>query len=411
MIRRIPISDICTIYDGPHATPKKTEIGPIYLGINAITADGKLDPTEYAHLSDEDYVKWTKRVTPKPLDIVFSYEATLGRYAIIPEGFYGCLGRRLAIIRNTSKYIDTRWLYYYFRSPEWTGFINSKIIKGSTVNRISIEDFPSYTIPLIPFETQKKIVNVLLTIDEKIDTNQKISDNLQKQLDLLYDYWFTQFDFPDANGNPYKASGGEMDWNEQLKREIPKGWKDGDLYDIADYINGLACQKYRPREGEDFLPVIKIKEMHQGINKDTEKISINIPDKNKIENGDILFSWSATLEVMYWNGGHAGLNQHIFKVVPRDYFSKEYVYHQLSSYVINFVRMAEARKTTMGHITSDHLSQSKIVIPPESIIDQFNVLGSPLHKKIQICIQENLELVKLRDWLLPMLMNGQVTVE
>ena len=108
---RIRISDVCEVYDGPHATPTKTPDGPIYLGIDAITPEGKLNPKEFAHLSDKDYKIWTRRVTPLPGDIVFSYEATLGRYAIIPDDFHGCLGRRLAIIRNKSEKINTEWLY------------------------------------------------------------------------------------------------------------------------------------------------------------------------------------------------------------------------------------------------------------------------------------------------------------
>lgn len=175
---RIAIKDICRVYDGPHATPKKTSEGPVYLGIDAITDDGKINPNEFAHLSEDDYKKWTKRVTPQFGDIVFSYEATLGRYALIPENFYGCLGRRLAVIRNISPDIDTTWLFYYFRSPEWSNFIQSKIIKGSTVNRISIEDFPSYTVPKVPITVQKQIVNVLSKIDKKIQLNDKVNDNL-----------------------------------------------------------------------------------------------------------------------------------------------------------------------------------------------------------------------------------------
>jgi len=105
------------------------------------------------------------------------------------------------------------------------------------------------------------------------------------------------------------------------------------------------------------------------------------------------------------------LNQHIFKVNPKSYFSKEYVYEQLSSYIVNFVKMAEARKTTMGHITTDHLEQSKIPLPPESLIKQFKEKIYPIHLKIGQTKQENRELTKLRDWLLPMLMNGQARVE
>lgn len=175
---RIQIQDICDVFDGPHATPKKQPYGPIYLGIDAITTDGTIDYSALTYLSESDYVKWTKRVTPKEGDIVFSYEATLGRYAIIPANFYGCLGRRLAIVRKKKPIINTLWLYYYFRSPEWTAFIKSHIVKGSTVDRISIEDFPYYTVPKIPLVTQNSIATILSMFDEIVALNKAINDNL-----------------------------------------------------------------------------------------------------------------------------------------------------------------------------------------------------------------------------------------
>ena len=202
-----------------------------------------------------------------------------------------------------------------------------------------------------------------------------------------------------------------MEWNAELKREIPKGWGFGNLYDIAFFENGLACQKHRPQKGEQALPVIKIREMHEGISDDTEFVSINIPEKNRIADGDLLFSWSASLETMIWCGGKAGLNQHIFKVIPKGKFPLEYVYQQLSQYIINFVKMAEARKTTMGHITTDHLRQSQIILPDETILSRFSDVSAPIASQRIILQQEVRELTKQRDMLLPLLMNGQVEVK
>lgn len=284
-------------------------------------------------------------------------------------------------------------------------------VSGSIQDNINIDYLKTLDFKIPPKPYQDKMVSLLSEIDSKIELNEQICAELESMAKTLYDYWFMQFDFPDENGRPYRTSGGEMVWNEQLKREIPKGWRVGNLYNITDFFNGIACQRFRPRENEDGLPVIKIKEMHDGITKDTEFVTENIPEKNKIFDGDILFSWSATLEVMYWFGGNGGLNQHIFKVVPKGYFSNEYVYEQLSAYIINFVKMAEARKTTMGHITTDHLEQSCIVLPPEEIVRGFTKVVQPLHKKSGQAKQENRELMKLRDWLLPMLMNGQARVE
>ena len=202
-----------------------------------------------------------------------------------------------------------------------------------------------------------------------------------------------------------------MVWNEKLKREVPEGWHCGNLFEIAVFTNGLACQKFRPKPGEKPLPVIKIREMHDGISSDPEEVSPNIPESVKVYNGDVLFSWSASLEVMVWAYGLGGLNQHIFKVTSANGFPKSFYYFQLLNYVDVFKKMAEARKTTMGHITQDHLQQSTIAIPNDKdIAYKFEKRVSPILTGT-VKQQEVISiLTKLRDSLLPLLMNGQVSV-
>lgn len=237
-----------------------------------------------------------------------------------------------------------------------------------------------------------------------------LNDNLEAMAKQLYDYWFVQFDFPNEEGKPYKSSGGAMVWNDKLKREIPKGWHCGTLLDIAEYTNGLACQKYRPTD-ENKLPVIKIKEMHDGLSVDTEWVKADIPDDVKVYDGDVLFSWSASLEVMLWAYGNGGLNQHIFKVTSKNGYPRSFYFYQLVHYIGVFKQMAEARKTTMGHITQDHLRQSTIVLPPD--VDIANKLEEKLCPILDAIVKNNQEimaLTKQRDELLPLLMNGQATV-
>lgn len=255
-------------------------------------------------------------------------------------------------------------------------------------------------------DVQIKMFDTLKMIDDKIQINSNINTELEAMAKTIYDYWFLQFEFPNEEGKPYKSSGGKMVWNEELKREIPEGWEVGSLYDIADFINGIACQKFRPIS-DDRLPVIKIAEMHDGITNRTEWARNDVPEKNLIFDGDILFSWSATLETIIWNGGKGVLNQHIFKVIPKK-FPKYYIFMQLSAYIINFVQMAEARKTTMGHITIDHLKQSKILMPPLIITKKFDDAVKVNFEKILEENIENRELVSLRNFLLPLLMNGKV---
>ena len=282
--------------------------------------------------------------------------------------------------------------------------------KGSKMPRGDKEQILRYEMPTFSC-SEESIGTFFLNLDRKIHLNERINQNLEAMAKQLYDYWFVQFDFPNENGRPHKSSGGKMVWNDKLKREIPVGWHCGNLFEIAVFTNGLACQKFRPKDDEASLPVIKIREMHDGISADTEKVTPNIPESVKVYNGDVLFSWSASLEVMLWAYGLGGLNQHIFKVTSANDFPKSFFYFQLLDYVNVFKKMAEARKTTMGHITQEHLQQSTIAIPDnKDIADRFEELISPIFNQIIKLHEEILNLTKQRDELLPLLLNGQISV-
>ena len=280
---------------------------------------------------------------------------------------------------------------------------------GSIQDNINIDYLTGlqFKIPIKPY--QDKIVSVLSTLDKKIELNKLINAELEAMAKLIYDYWFVQFDFPDDNGKPYKSSGGKMVYNETLKREIPDGWAVGSLLDIANFTNGIACQKYRTNENEPSYRVIKIREMGAGYTEKSEVVSRKIPDKVVVNNGDVLFSWSATLDVKIWAGGIGGLNQHIFKVTSNKY-PRTYYYFEVLQYLKHFKMIAELRKTTMGHITQDHLKQSRISIPPVELIKGLHQKIDPILNRIIGGVEESQKLSELRDWLLPMLMNGQVTV-
>ena len=282
--------------------------------------------------------------------------------------------------------------------------------KGSKMPRGDKDQIMRYELPTLTPMEEENIGNMMVDIMSKININRQINDNLEAMAKQLYDYWFVQFDFPNEDGKPYKSSGGAMVWNEKLKREIPQGWHCGTLLDIAEYTNGLACQKYRPTDNNK-LPVIKIKEMHDGLSADTEWVKADIPDDVKVFDGDVLFSWSASLEVMLWAYGNGGLNQHIFKVTSKNGYPRSFYFYQLIHYVGVFKQMAEARKTTMGHITQDHLRQSTIALPPNvDIANKLEEKLCPFFDEIVKNNQEIMALTKQRDELLPLLMNGQATV-
>lgn len=337
----------------------------------------------------------------EPAVTVAARGSNVGFVVVRKEPFFPIV--RLLSLIPKKNHLDVDYLFYNLKQNRKTG-------TGSGQPQITIPDISSKTISLPPISIQQKVAEVLSVLDKKIELNNRINAELEAMAKTLYDYWFVQFDFPDANGNPYKTSDGKMVYNPTLKREIPEGWDDASLVDIATFTNGIACQKYYPTGDEPTYKVIKIREFSSGFDDSSESVHQGVPEKVVVNDGDILFSWSATLEVKLWAGGTGALNQHIFKVTS-DSYPKTFYYLEVLKYLEYFKMVAELRKTTMGHITKDHLVTSRICLPPKELIQAMDAKLSPILSKVISNNQQNAELEKLRDWLLPMLMNGQVTVE
>lgn len=400
-----PLSKLTSrIGDGIHGTPVYCENGgyPFVNGNNL--KSGAIEITnDTKRVSKEEYEKYFIEFDEKTLFL--SINGTLGNLAKY-QGEEMVLGKSAAYIKCTN--IDIDFLYYYFQLKEVKSMMWN-VATGSTIKNLSLASIRNMEIPTPPETIAKKIADVLLAIDKKIELNNRINAELEAMAKTLYDYWFVQFDFPDANGKPYKTSGGKMIYNPTLKREIPEGWSDASLVDIATFTNGIACQKYYPTGDEPTYKVIKIREFSSGFDDSSESVHRGVPEKVVVNDGDILFSWSATLEVKLWAGGTGALNQHIFKVTSENY-PKTFYYFEVLKYLEYFKMVAELRKTTMGHITKDHLVTSRICLPPKDLIKAMDAKLSPILSKIISNSQQNAELEQLRDWLLPMLMNGQVTV-
>ena len=380
-------------------------------GISLIRSQNVLDmdfSTENLAYIDEVQAEKLKNVIVEKNDILLNITGdSIARCTIVPEEILPArVNQHVSIIRckNTEQ---SKYVMYYLQYIKKYLLQISKV--GGTRNALTKEAIGK--LPIKISDDCNKISKILDNIDQKIHTNNQINQELDAMAKTLYDYWFVQFDFPDQNAKPYKSSGGKMVYHPELKREIPEGWGVDSLWNIANFYNGLAMQKYRPDTNEDdYLPVIKIREMMNGFSKDTERARLDIPSEAVVDRGDILFSWSATLEVIIWGKEKGALNQHIFKVTS-DTYPKSFIYFELKSYLKVFKAIAELRKTTMGHITQDHLKQAKIVVPPIELISKLDAKLQPIMLKQQILENQNQELTQLRDWLLPMLMNGQVKVE
>lgn len=189
---------------------------------------------------------------------------------------------------------------------------------------------------------------------------------------------------------------------------IPEGWKQASLIDIADYLNGLAMQKYRPTADEIGIPVLKIKELRQGCYDDNSELcSPSIKSDYIIHDGDVIFSWSGSLLVDLWCGGICGLNQHLFKVTSSKY-DKWFYYAWTKHHLDRFVTVAADKATTMGHIKRDELAKAEVLIPNETDYNRIGALLQPIYEMIISNRIENKKLAATRDALLPKLMNGEI---
>ena len=270
---------------------------------------------------------------------------------------------------------------------------------GGVRGSLEWEDFLDFELPIPSLEKQQQIVAEYNTVTNRINLNNQLNQNLEATAQALYKHWFVDFEFPNADGKPYKSSGGKMVYNEELDKDIPVGWSVKGLSSIADYLNGAAMQKFPSNCNNNYTPVLKIRELNLGKTDDnSDKATIDISEKYKIQNGDVIFSWSGTLAIDIWTGGYAGLNQHLFKV-SSDNFPKWYYYLSTKFYIEEFKRIADGNKTSMGHIKREHLDNSFISYPNENF-NSCNATFESLISKIESNKLETQTLQELQSLLL-----------
>ncbi len=281
--------------------------------------------------------------------------------------------------------VSKRFLYYVLADDAFFDY-SMATSKGTKMPRGDKVAIMKYGVPDFTYEEQEKIAGVLEVLDRKIQINVEINDNLLQQAQSIFTQEFLSFD------------------------RIPDGWQESSLLGIADYLNGLAMQKYRPKDDEQGLPVLKIKELRQGsCDSNSELCSPSIKPEYIVHDGDVIFSWSGSLLVDLWCGGTCGLNQHLFKVTSSTY-DKWFYYAWTNHHLQKFAAIAADMATTMGHIKREELAKAEVLIPSQSDYDRIDDLLAPLYDLVIANRIENRKLASLRDELLPQLMSGQLDV-
>jgi len=280
--------------------------------------------------------------------------------------------------------------YYYWMKSRFGQHMLKSIVSGSAQPKFNKTDFRRLEIPVPPINEQKEIGSILRSLDDRIAENKKINHHLAEIAKSIFDSYFIDLE-------PYGGN-------------VPVDWQSSNLTGIANYLNGLAMQKYRPQSNEQGLPVLKIKELRQGFTDSTSDLcSSSIRKDYIIHDGDVIFSWSGSLLVDFWTGGGCGLNQHLFKVTSGTY-DKWFYYAWTKHHLDRFIKMAADRATTMGHIKRDALEKAEVLIPSDKDYDEIGNMLKPIYDQIINNRIESRKLVALRDSLLPKLMSGEISV-
>ena len=393
------IKSVCKgIYDGPHATPPVSDTGAIFLGISNFS-NGRLDLSDIRFISENDLPRWTKRVTPQASDIVFSYEATLNLYAVIPDGFRGCLGRRMALIRVDEEKAYYKFLYYYFYSDAWRVVIQENTVLGATVDRIPLVKFPDFLIDLPPLVTQHRIADILSAYDNLIENNQKEIKLLEEATQRLYKEWFVDLRFPGYE-------------DVKIVDGVPEGWKKDTIDSRIELLSGYAFKSSEFND-EGKYKIITIKNVKDG-QFDGVNVNrmVNIPEKMpehcKLVDGDILLSLTGNVgRVCIVHGENFLLNQRIAKLRSNN-MAYTYCLFRSKDMFDNMNNLTNG--VAQQNLSPIRTGKINIVFPTDALIQMFEKTVNPMLNKITVLNKSILSLSQARDRLLPKLMNGEIEV-
>ncbi|VDY70287.1 Restriction modification system DNA specificity domain [Streptococcus sanguinis] len=361
-----------------------------------------------ADMMDSNFSKFVSKdvnssVIANPQDIIYTRTGQIG---LAFRGMQGVVHNNSFIVSLKTDELEKDYLYTVLNSNFVKKQANSQA-KNSVQPDLTHTMFKSIVIPVPDSrEEQNRISKNINNINQKIRTNIQINQELEAMAKTLYDYWFVQFDFPDQNGKPYKSSGGKMVYHPELKREIPEGWGVENLFNVAEVQYGYPFSTdYFNSTGEG-VPVIRIRDIlgNDITNYSTEEVE----DKYKINVGDVLIGMDGNFHMNYWIKEDCYLNQRVVKV-NSDKLPNMVLKYQIEPFIK--LREKSVSRTTVGHLSDKDLKAINVIIPKDkylySIFERFESILNNIIKNQQ----QNQELTQLRDWLLPMLMNGQVRVE
>lgn len=426
----VPVGEVAQLFDGPHATPKKTENGPVFLGISSLKR-GLLDLSSTEHLSEEDFSKWTRRVTPQVGDVVFSYETRIGEVAIIPEGLRCCLGRRMALLRPDQRRLLPKYLLYYFLSDEFQGLLRTRTIHGSTVDRLPLKDFPSYPVRVPPLGVQRSISEILEALDQRKSLLRETNATLEAVAQALFKSWFVDFDPVRAKAEGRQPEGMDAataslfpdSFEESELGLVPRGWQHSCVEEFAEKVgmgpfgSNIKVETFV----SDGVPVISGQHLRQTLVEDSTFNFITDRHAEKLSNscvfeGDVIFTHAGSIGQVALLHRYAQFERYVLS--QRQFFLRCDKQKMRPEWITYYFRSTQGQHQLLANTSQvgvpsiarpvSYLRSIKVVMPPKALVDRFSDIADSTHQVVLTNRKQIQTLTHLRDTLLPRLISGQL---
>ena len=406
--RDVALGDCIEMNDATYA-PREDWPFINYLDTGNLTR-GRIDAIQHLVTGEDDIPSRARRKV-KSGDMLYSTvrpnQRHFGIIREVPDNLLASTG--FAVIRGKAGRAHTDFIYWFLAQDSVVEYLHT-IAEHSASAYPSIRpaDIERLRLRLPPLSEQRAIASVLGGLDDKIKLNHRMAATLDEAGRALFKSWFIDLDPVRAKSERASAVGP----SKGRGREVPAGWSVRALDEMAHFQNGLALQKHRPEEGENYLSVLKIAHLRREALDGKERASANIHPGCVVENGDLIFSWSGSLMVKVWCGGRAALNQHLFKVTPIDALAHPawFILHWLHEHIPDLRSIASDKATTMGHIKRHHLSDALCVVPGDEVMRAAANVFRPMHERCIAAKVESGRLGQLRDALLPKLVSGAIRI-
>lgn len=344
-------------------------------------------------------------------------EGLLGSTALVPEDGVYLHNQRIGLITHNEELVDKQFLYYLFMTAGVRKQIRNSA-SGTKVKHTSPEKIYDVDVEIPDINSQKKIAGFLMSLERKVDLNEKSTTKIEQIVSSLYDYWFLQGEYPNKDGKPYKSSGGEMIWCEELKRDIPKGWSIGRIEDLGTIVSGgtpsTAREDYYTDNGIAWITPNDLSYQENLMyvahgDRDITEDGLNNSSATLMPANSILFSTRAPIGYIAIAMNEVSTNQGFKSIVPNKGYGQYFIYYTIKRNTKIIAQQGAG--TTFKEVSKETFSKIRVLLPPKEIVKLFEEMVDNLCAFRAVCEEENRKLKSCKQWLLPLLMNGQATIK